>query len=788
MTADDEAGSVRDRIQGVVGRVVATLTGQYAFKIGIAILILTVALAGMGYFTFTQVQASVQEDAENTLMNAAEREAVGIDDFVAQRNNDTLRISSAAELRNLSRTELREFLRTERDRLPDTVESIHLYNTETDTIEVSTDPARENDTVTTTDRPWADDTFLAGPSDVQSFTPYETEGQKRLGFISIVDGMETHAVVITENLENRAELLSSPIEGGTIQVISHDTGEVVLAENLDLILQEHFLLDEIRVLRTGVTESRIDEVSTETDVVDDNDLIVASVPLENKPGWSVTVIAPRSEAFGTVNDVSQSLLILIGLAVLGLIGVGAAITRDINNSLGKVTGYAEQIEEGNLHVDIDEDRNDEFGELSGLFARIRDTLRESLQEAEQRAAEATEAQREAEAAQEEAREAKEEAERINAHLEEKAQAYRDTIAAVANGDLTRRLDTESESEAMVEIGQAMNEMLDDIEQLVVRIQDVARDLDEQSDEVTDSTAEIRATSDEVADSVEEISAGTDRQSRKLDQAAAEMNDLSATVEEIASSSQEVADRSREAAQTGERGAQSASEAIAEMEQIETKAASTVEEMEGLREEVRRIGEVVELIDEIADQTNMLALNASIEAARAGEAGEGFAVVADEIKTLAEETADATQEVEELIGGVEGSTESVAEDMFEMQSDIQAGRETVNETVDTLEAISEKISAANEGIQSINNATDDQANSTQQVVSMVDEVSTVSDQTAEEAQNVSAAAEEQTSAIQQISNTARSLSERAEELEGLTQRFDTGEVAAESAETAATDDD
>jgi heme-based aerotactic transducer len=325
------------------------------------------------------------------------------------------------------------------------------------------------------------------------------------------------------------------------------------------------------------------------------------------------------------------------------------------------------------------------------------------------------------------------------------------------------------------------------------IEDVAREQEELmrrvETELQSPVEELSDASEDVAESATLMSDSLNQQTSQMESVADEVANMSATIEEIASTATEVTETSNRAERLAREGSDSASDALTAMEDIEAAVSDASTDMETVQSRMDDVNEFTTVIDDIAEQTNMLALNASIEAARAGEAGEGFAVVANEIKTLAEETASATQEVEDLIGTVEGSTESVAEDMFEMQDDIAEGRRTVNETVETLEAISEKISEANAGIQSINDATDEQADSTQEVVSMVDEVSEVSDRTADEAQNVSAAAEEQTSAIQQISNTAQSLSDRAEELDELTQQFETQDSAVDAgeAETAATDD-
>ncbi|WP_049922323.1 methyl-accepting chemotaxis protein [Halopiger djelfimassiliensis] len=772
-----------------------TLRGRYVFKIGAAILVVTGLLLGVGYITFSGVQASVENDAEETLLKSADREASGINEFVQDRNADVVRLSKDETITDGTEDEIRTALRTNLEILPSDVQSIHYYNMETSTIEISTQSEREGQQVVQSDRPWAVRAVsFSGVDGARSFEPYEIGGEKRIGFVSPVEGQRTRAIVITVDLTERGALLTAPVEGGTIEVVSTRNGRVALAEDTGKILGEYAMLEALPRLEEEVTEPRTDVVTASHDGIEDDQAVVATVPIDEK-SWVVTVVAPRSTVFGTVDEVTRSLMVLIGISLLGFVAVGAVISRDINGSLEELTEYAEAIESGDLDVTIDQSRSDEFGELSTLFVRIRETLKSQLSDVKRRAQEAEaereraeQAKAEAETAKATAQQAKAEAEALNTHLESKAAAYRDTIEAAADGDLTRRLETDSQSQAMTEIGEAINQMLTDIEQLVVRIQHVAQEVDDRSSDVTASTEEIEASSGDVAESIEEISAGADTQSRKLETAAEELTELSATIEEVASSSETVAEQSEQAATRGKQGQRAATEAIEEMDRIESKAAATVDEMETLQRDVERIGEIVEVIDDIAEETNLLAINASIEAANAEASGDGFAVVATEVKSLAEETAVATREVEQLVEAVEESTESVADDMFEMQADIEDGRETIDEAAETLESIGDRIDEANAGIQSINEATDEQATSAQEVATMVDDITSVSDRTATEVQNVSAAAEEQTSSIQRIATSTESLSDRAEELQSLVGRFETRAETMGTGKPAAPGDD
>jgi len=753
---------------GAFRRLYDRLRGRYLFKIAGVILVVAVLLVGASALTFQQVQASVEDDARDTLTSSAEREAEGIEGFIEDMNAHASRISASSRMRSDAETVVRDELRTNRRILPDHVANIHYVDLASGEIVVSTSSDAEGQSVTSAERPWAvEPSAFDGTDDTRSFEPYRTGGENRIGFASPMRDDPNRAVVITVDLAARGSLLASPIEGGNMEVVSTRTGQVALAGDENAILDEYFLIEELSHLRDDGDETRVDAVTdTEQDVVEADRLVAATVPIDGKP-WAVVVAAPEGAVYGTLDEVSESVLILIGVSVAGLLLVGLFISRDVNGSVDRLRGYAEAIEDGNLDIDIDRSRADEFGQLSVLFDRIRRTLKSQIAAAEDAA--------------DEAADAREEAEELSAHLEEKADRYSEEIDAVAAGDLTRRLDSESESEAMTEIAAAVNDMLDRVEGLVVAIQDAAETVGEQSSEVTASAEEVESTSVGVAESVEEISMGAEKQEENLTTASTELNDLSATVEEIASSTDELAAQSSAAAERGADGREKASEAIDHMNRIDAEMGNAVDEMADLRAEVERIGEVVGLIDDIAEQTNILALNASIEAARAGEAGEGFAVVAREVKDLAEETAEATTEVENLVRGVEASTDSVAEDMFSMEDDVERGREIVDDTVDTLEAIVEEVSDANAGIQSINDATDEQADSTQEAVAMIDEVAEVSVETASEAQNVSAAAEEQTAAIEQIASSAESLSGRADQLRTLADEFEARDDRAADAE-------
>ena len=518
--------------------------------------------------------------------------------------------------------------------------------------------------------------------------------------------------------------------------------------------------------------------------------------------YAVTAV-PAAQMNAAQQSIRESSLLIAGIAALLVVGVGLFTSRRITRPINDVADDAAAVADGDLDRDIR--RSTSSTEIDTLTSSIgamkrnvvsaledaetakrqaedeRERAQAAKDEAERATAEAEASQEEAEAARKDAERARHEAEALSSAIESKADDYSAVMAAAANGDLTRRMDPESRSEAMAEIGEAFNEMIADLEATVVEIQAFAERVDGTSGQVTSSATEVERTSEEVSESIQDISDGAARQNENLQEVSGEMNGLSATIEEIASSASEVAGVSQRAAEVGETGSEHAAEALAEMDRIESSAAGAKDEVESLDEEMAAIGDIVELIDGIAEQTNLLALNASIEAARAGEAGQGFEIVATEIKDLAAETAEATTEIEALIENVQSSTRTTVEDVSRVQTRLSSGMDTVESALDSLDEVVEYVEEANDGIQSISDATDDQAASTEEAVAMLDEIANTSEETTAEAQNVAAASEQATSAIGEVSDHATDLSRQATD---LAERLDEFEVS----DDASTDPD
>jgi len=758
----------------------SVVTDSYLKRFAAIVAVVLIVVAGVGVFFQGAVAAEIRHDEQAELRTVAELEANAMAEWIDRNGENARLVSSLGEIKSSDRYRIDAALNSELDELSASTHSIHYVELGAKRIVESTQDDRAGATLD--GLRWARGSLeeLSGSdaSSVAVSEGYRQDGVELIAFASRIEGTD-RAIVVTVDASQRASEFQTPTESSFTQVVDSE-GVVELAANEKAALEPYGYGDgHIQMAQQG-----------ETGVMDmpERDLVVGYAPVSGSD-WVVVTHAPRSEAYALVGTVTRDIVVLVGIALAGFLLIGATLGRNTVNALDRLTDDAEAIARGDLDVEVaSTDRDDELGRLVDAFADMQSYLSTAAAQAEAVADQQFDAavleedvpgafgetidrmSEDVERAQQEAEQARRDVEEMNAALETQADAFGETMARAADGDLTQRMDAESRSEAMVTIAESFNEMMEEIEATLGRIRTFADEVASASGQVTASTEEVESASEDVAESVQEISAGAERQDERLTTVSGEMQSLSGAIEEVASSADEVATTAERTAETSEAGSDAAMDAVGELERIETQAEEAATEVTSLAAEVAEIGGIVDDVAAIAEQTNMLALNASIEAAHADGDGDGFAVVADEIKSLAGDAADATERIDRRIADVQDAADGTVDDMRTMRERVADGSDTIDDALTSLDDIARQVDELHTGVREISEATDDQAASTEDVVSMLDEVSELADRSNAEAANVSAAAEEQTSTLSDVSESAQSLTERAESLRELLSEF------------------
>jgi len=251
--------------------------------------------------------------------------------------------------------------------------------------------------------------------------------------------------------------------------------------------------------------------------------------------------------------------------------------------------------------------------------------------------------------------------------------------------------------------------------------------------IASSSERLASASEEISASANEQAAGADMQRSQTGQVATAMQEMSATVLEISGNSGKAAEAARKASDTARQGGKIVEDTLGKMRGIARSVEETAKKVHGLGTRSDQIGQIIGVIDDIADQTNLLALNAAIEAARAGEQGRGFAVVADEVRKLAERTSKATKEIATMIQSIQGETKSAVEAMEAGTKHVEAGVATTQEAGNSLGAIIESAEQVGEMVTHIATAATEQSAATGEVNANLEQIAKITAETAEGAQ-------------------------------------------------------
>lgn len=297
---------------------------------------------------------------------------------------------------------------------------------------------------------------------------------------------------------------------------------------------------------------------------------------------------------------------------------------------------------------------------------------------------------------------------------------------ISSGDLTRPIEVDGKDEAT---------------QLLRALATMQRNLRQTIELISGSSTQLASAAEELSAVTEESSRGLQQQNNEIEQAATAVNEMTAAVEEVARNAVSTSEASQQSNQAARQGRDRVIETVKSIEDMATQIHATSGLVEGLAAQGRDIGKVLDVIRSIAEQTNLLALNAAIEAARAGEAGRGFAVVADEVRALAHRTAQSTTEIEQMVAGIQTRTGEAVHSMSRNTDSTRTTLSLASSAGDALELITEAISQINERNLVIASASEEQAQVSREVDRNLVNIRDLAAQTAAGANQTSAASHE-----------------------------------------------
>ncbi|MBI4958257.1 MAG: MCP four helix bundle domain-containing protein [Desulfovibrio sp.] len=381
---------------------------------------------------------------------------------------------------------------------------------------------------------------------------------------------------------------------------------------------------------------------------------------------NLVIEAQKSSHSMTVTVIS---MVVVGLVLS--IALGLILTRGITKPLSSCVGFATDVANGNLDNHLTIPNKDETGTLADSLNIMVANLKSKIDEANEKSRIAAEETEKARLATQEAQAAKEQAER-----------------AKAEG----MLQAAHHLEGVVEI--------------------------------------VTSASEELSAQIEQSSRGSEEQSNRVSETATAMEEMNATVLEVAKSASSAAETADQAKAKAEEGYKVVSQVVKGIGDVQRQSQEMKVDMDSLGKQAEGIGQIMNVISDIADQTNLLALNAAIEAARAGEAGRGFAVVADEVRKLAEKTMTATKEVGDAIKGIQEGTRKNSQNVERSGKTIEEATELANRSGESLNEIVSLVETTSDQVRSIATASEQQSSASEEINHSIEDVNRISSETSD----------------------------------------------------------
>lgn len=340
---------------------------------------------------------------------------------------------------------------------------------------------------------------------------------------------------------------------------------------------------------------------------------------------------------------------------------------------------------------------------------------------------------------------------------------------LSDGNLTHEFKVYAKDE-IGDVADSFIDMRDSLKKLVGKIISASNEVTKSSKDVLDSSKQAEIVAGQIAEATSQLALGSDEQAKSVENTFGSINKIVESIEEISINSKSSLDSSSNAEKLVQNGVQIVNEQNIKMQESTNAVGKVSDIVFLLKEKAVEIGQIVEVIESVAEQTNLLSLNASIEAARAGEAGKGFAVVASEVGQLAEEAKDSISKIQSIIKNIQSTTGEAVESVSNATKAISVQNQSVENTSKVFKEILEVVNKMGTEVKVISSKTTGVKDAGESILQDMERILAVSEETAASTEEVTASTEEQTAHTQSIVGESEKLNTLAEELKGYTEGF------------------
>ncbi|MDQ0159904.1 methyl-accepting chemotaxis protein [Alkalibacillus salilacus] len=359
---------------------------------------------------------------------------------------------------------------------------------------------------------------------------------------------------------------------------------------------------------------------------------------------------------------------------------------------------------------------------------------------------------------------------ISRNVNKNIQSVVEVADQISEGDLTVEDVQYQGNDELGRLASSINTMKSNLRTIISSVSTASESVTNKGEAMTASAREVSEGSEQIASTMQELSSGTETQAQSASALSEMMEQLVRKVQTSYDGGEHVSHASEEVLEMTQEGRSMMSESVTQMSQIHHIVEDAVEKVKGLDRQSNEISKLVQVIEDIADQTNLLALNAAIEAARAGEHGKGFAVVADEVRKLAEQVSHSVGDITGIVGSIQTESKQVTQSLESGYHEVEQGSEQIKHTEQTFIQIKEAINNVVSQIQEITSNLKDVLNDSQEMNKSVEEIASISEESAAGVEQTASSIEETNSSMEEISRAADDLTKLAEDLNSQVQQF------------------